>query len=293
MTLAAGAPNLAQAEALVLAAELPPLLAEAERLAASFSIGEHGRKRSGDGADFWQYRRSQPGDPASSIDWRQSARSEHLYVRETEWTASQPVWLWVDGSGSMGWHSSPSLESKHHRALLLALTMAALLLKSGERVGVLGADEPPAQGRALLARIGQSLISSCGAVPPERQLAQGGHLLMISDFLPPNDDRSTRIRRWAEAGVKGHLLQVLDPAEEDFTFQGRLRLEGLEGEAPLPLDKAEELRDTYARRLAELRRSLHNATHPLGWSFETHLTAQPARDGAWALHRRLAGASRV
>ena len=289
MAEGATARQLAQAEAQALAAELPPLLAEAERLAASLTIGEHGRRQSGDGTAFWQYRRSQPGDPASAIDWRQSARSQHLYVRETEWSASQPVWLWVDGSASMEWHSGPSVEKKRHRALLLALTIAALLLKSGERVGVLGSDEPPAPGRALLPRLAEALVTACGPVPQERRLAQGGHLLLLSDFLPANDALAEPIRHWAEAGVKGHLLQILDPAEEDLTFKGRLRFEGLEGEAFLTVAKAEDLRQAYAARLADLRQSLAEATKPLGWSFDLHGAEQPARDGALILHRRLAG----
>ena len=289
MAEAEAARQLAQAEAQALAAELPPLLAEAERLAASLTIGEHGRRQSGDGTAFWQYRRSQPGDPASAIDWRQSARSQHLFVRETEWSASQPVWLWVDGSASMDWHSGPSVEKKRHRALLLALAIAALLLKSGERVGVLGSDQPPAAGRALLPRLAEALLTTCGPVPQERRLAQGGHLLLLSDFLPPNDALAEPIRRWAEAGVTGHLLQILDPAEEDLTYQGRLRFEGLEGEEARTIAKTEDLRQAYAARLAGLRQSLTEATKPLGWSFDLHGSGQPAREGALILHRRLAG----
>jgi uncharacterized protein (DUF58 family) len=189
----------------------------------------------------------------------------------------------------MDWHSSPSLEKKRHRALLLALAIAALLLKSGERVGVLGRDEPPAPGRALLPRLAEALVTACGPVPEERRLAQGGHLLLLSDFLPPNDDLAAQIRRWAEAGVTGHLLQILDPAEEDLSFQGRLRVEGLEGEESLIVAKAEDLREAYGARLARLRETLLDATAPLGWSFDCHGTNLPARNGALILHRRLAG----
>lgn len=114
--------------------------------------------------------------------------------------------------------------------------------------------------------------------------------MLLSDFLPPNDALAEQIRRWAEAGVKGHLLQILDPAEEELTFEGRLRFEGLEGEESLTVAKAEELRGAYAARLAGLRQSLAEATKPLGWSFDLHGTGQPAREGALTLHRRLAGA---
>src|SRR5512139_220934 len=86
-----------------LAARLPPLLVAAERVAATVSQGVHGRRRVGDGEAFWQFRRYQPGDSTQRIDWRQSAKTDRVYIRETEWEAAQSVWLWRDGSGSMRW----------------------------------------------------------------------------------------------------------------------------------------------------------------------------------------------
>src|SRR5512134_2605698 len=96
--------RLSRAEAL--AASLPPLLVAAERVAATVSQGVHGRRRVGQGETFWQFRRYQPGDSAQRIDWRQSAKSDRAYLRETEWEAAQSVWLWRDPSASMRWQSS-------------------------------------------------------------------------------------------------------------------------------------------------------------------------------------------
>ena len=77
-----------------LSAHLPPLLVAAERVAATVSQGVHGRRRVGQGETFWQFRRYEFGDSTQLIDWRQSAKSQPLYVRETEWEAAQSVWLW-------------------------------------------------------------------------------------------------------------------------------------------------------------------------------------------------------
>src|SRR5919198_4393785 len=81
-----------------LAATLPPLLVAAERVASTVAQGVHGRRRVGQGDSFWQFRQYEPGDSAARIDWRESAKSQRLYVRETEWEAAQSVWLWRDGS---------------------------------------------------------------------------------------------------------------------------------------------------------------------------------------------------
>ena len=67
------------------AARLPPLVVAAERVAATVMQGVHGRRRSGQGDAFWQFRPYLPGDDAARVDWRQSAKSDRLYLRETEW----------------------------------------------------------------------------------------------------------------------------------------------------------------------------------------------------------------
>ena len=104
---------------------LPPLLLAAERIATTVAQGVHGRRRVGQGETFWQFRRYQPGDPTPTIDWRQSGKTDHVYVRQMEWEAAQSLWLWCDRSPSMDWRSDKSLPSKYERATLLALALAA------------------------------------------------------------------------------------------------------------------------------------------------------------------------
>src|SRR5271156_3722483 len=79
-----------------LAAAMPRLIREARRVAATVIHGLHGRRRAGPGENFWQYRRFVSGEPAARIDWRRSARDDHLYVREQEWEAAHTVWIWPD-----------------------------------------------------------------------------------------------------------------------------------------------------------------------------------------------------
>ena len=130
---AAASKKPARREAEGLAARLPPLLIAALRVAATVEQGVHGRRRIGTGDAFWQFRQYQPGEPATRIDWRQSAKSDRLFLRETEWAAAQSVWFWRDASASMDWHSAPGLPRKRERAELLTLALASLLLRAGER----------------------------------------------------------------------------------------------------------------------------------------------------------------
>jgi Uncharacterized conserved protein (some members contain a von Willebrand factor type A (vWA) domain) len=95
-----------------LAAPLPPLMAEAEHLAQTVLLGLHGRRRAGQGDEFWQYRPVAIGDEARMIDWRRSAKSDAQYVREKEWQIAQSVILWVDNAAAMGFRSSDRLPTK-------------------------------------------------------------------------------------------------------------------------------------------------------------------------------------
>src|ERR1700682_6164241 len=125
-----------------LAATMPRLILEARRVAATVIHGLHGRRRAGSGENFWQYRRFVSGEAASRVDWRRSARDDHLYVRELEWEAAHTVWIWTDRSPSMVFASPMVRDSKLFRALVIALALAEVLVEAGERVGIPGLTRP-------------------------------------------------------------------------------------------------------------------------------------------------------
>ena len=280
-----------------LAAPLPPLLVAAERVAATVAQGVHGRRRVGSGETFWQFRRYQSGDPAAAIDWRQSARSQHLFVRETEWEAAESVWLWRDASPSMRYRSRAASAEKIERASLLALALAVLLARAGEYVALLGRDGAPSTGRAALARMTAALDPAAApetapSLPPFDRLPRDAQVVLIGDFLSPLADIVAHVKRIAAAGIKGHLLQVLDPAEEDLPFAGRARIEGLEDEAALTLGRVENLRAAYVARIEARRDSLGALCSRLGWTFAGHRTDRPPAHALMALYAGLSGHER-
>lgn len=279
-----------------LGATLPALLVAAERVAAVVWQGVHGRRRVGPGETFWQFRPYQQGDAAQAVDWRQSARSDRLYVREREWSVTQTIWLWYDSSPSMAWSSRSGLPQKKERAQILLLALASLLLRGGERVGLLGDVDPPSWGRATLNRLGRVVergdLPQSGGLPAPAALARHATLLLIGDFLSPLPAIEARLRAIAAAGLKGHLLQVLDPAEEALPYEGRVRFEGMEGEGGLVIRRTEDIREAYVERLAAHRAGLAALARGLGWSFATHRTEIPPQVALLALHGLLAANSR-
>jgi len=272
-------------------AHLPPLLVAANRIAATVMQGVHGRRRVGPGDTFWQFRHYQPGDPVGRIDWRQTAKAGNTFIREHEWIAAQSVWLWCDGSASMDYTSSRRLKPKAERARLLTLALASLLMRAGEHVALCGEGRLPGSSRAVLARMAQTLARDGGQaanVPPLEPLPRYANIVLFSDFLGPWDEIAAAVGTFAARGLRGHLVQVLDPAEESLPFAGRIRFEGMEDEGDTLINRTETVRGRYHDRLAARREALVDTAHRNGWSFTLHHTDRPASEALLALYTDMA-----
>ncbi len=268
-----------QAEAL--GATLPPLLVEAERVAATVAQGVHGRRKAGTGESFWQFRPYVAGD--TRIDWRRSARSAQLHVRETEWDAAQTVALWRDASPAMRWRSTTDLPEKAERAELLLLALASLLLRASERVRLLGVD---AAGRTL-----PQLAASLAMQSPALQALPPAHgtAVLFGGFLDDLGPLTRFLGACAGLPVRGHLIQILDPAEADLPYRGRVRFVGRDDPRATLVPRVETIRDAYQARLAARQSELAKLCASAGFSFATHLTSAPPQTPLLALYQGLGG----
>jgi uncharacterized protein (DUF58 family) len=274
-----------------LAERLPGLLVEAERVAATVAQGVHGRRRTGIGETFWQFRPYQPGDDRTDIDWRQSARSRQLFVRQQEWEAAQSVWLWCDLSPSMRYRSERRLPAKADRAILLTLALAALLVRGGERVALLGSGERPRPGRAGLERLTRALAGAAERrerLPPPADLPRFSSLVLISDFLEPIEELAGRLAPWVGAGVRGCLLQIADPAEELLPYGGRVLFEGLENDGRVLVGNVAAARSCWQEIWRAHRDEVERLATRRGWRALRHRTDAGAQAALLALYQTLA-----
>lgn len=277
----------------LLAARVPALLVEAQRVSHTVTHGIHGRRRAGPGETFWQFRHFENSDSAGSIDWRRSASSDHLYVREREWEAAHTAWLWPDLSASMQFQSHLSSTTKAERAIVLALAMGELLVRGGERIGLLG--ERPRTGRSAVRKLAESISRHLGedndtkSLPPAAAVGRFSECILFSDFLEPLDVLAPRLEWLAVQGVRGYLVQILDPAEETLPYAGRTEFVASEGGDQMIAGRAETLRERYSNRLTAHRQALAEELRRLEWSLLLHHTDRPAEEVLLALHARLAG----
>ncbi len=270
-----------------LAATLPPLLVAAERVASIVAQGVHGRRRVGMGETFWQYRRYQPGDATTLIDWRQSAKTLHLFVRENEWEAAESMWLWCDASPSMRYRSPLATAEKAERAALLVLALAVLLVRGGEHIALLGAADRPSTGGGgldrLVARIERG-AETAASLPPAEALPRHAQVVLVGDLLSPFSEVEALVKHYAGRGVKGHLVQTTDPAEEALPFVGRTRFQGMEGEGEILVGRPETVRADYVARFVAHRESVADLARAVGWTFAVHHTDRPAQSALLALY---------
>jgi uncharacterized protein (DUF58 family) len=272
-----------------LAARLPRLILEARRVASTIIHGLHGRRRAGQGENFWQYRRFMSGEPAAQIDWRRSARDDHLYVREREWEASHTIWLWADRSRSMDFNSHLTEWSKLDRALVVSFALSDVLVEGGERVGIPGLMRPTAN-RNIIEKVAQTIVHDTAArpsLPPNFVPAAFSEVLLLSDFWSPIADFRKIIGQLAANGARGHVVQVVDPAEESFPYAGRIEFIESEGLGSVTAGRAETWRDDYQRLLASHRAALRAECEQFGWSFTVHRTDRGPTELLFAIHARM------
>lgn len=268
-------PASLRSSAEALAAPLPPLLAAAEHLAANVVLGDHGRRRSGLGDEFWQYRPLHSGDESRTIDWRRSAQSDALFVREKEWQAAQSVLMWVDRAQSMSFSSDTSLPSKGDTAATVALALAVLLVRGGERVGLMDLKTPARSGQLQLLRLTEALSGGDAAdfgTPDVRGMIAHSRAVLVSDFLGDITPVEKAMTKAADRGVKGAILQILDPQEEAFPFGGRTIFESMGGGLAHETLEAGDLRERYLERLAQRKAKLQELAAMTGWQYHCHHT---------------------
>ncbi len=270
---------------------VPDLLVDARRIANTVISGWHGRRRKGVGENFWQFRPYVEGEAVSRIDWRRSARDDqHTFVRDREWEAAHTVWLWADPSSSMLYKSAGASVSKESRALVLVLAMAELLSRSGERIAWPGLSDPftARNGAERLATV----LAQAADVPSRPDLLsirRFSDFVVASDFIDPVEETMEWLDVLARHGVRAHLVEIADPAEETFPYSGRTEFVDPETQQKYTAGRAETLTQEYRRLYLARREALASWCTRLGWSYTVNHTDRLASEALIRIHTALSG----
>jgi uncharacterized protein (DUF58 family) len=265
-------------------AALPAIMMDARRAAASIVMGEHGKRRAGAGDAFWQHREWVNGESIRQIDWRRSARSDKLFVRERERQVPALLQVWCDGRTGMNWTSDPAIATKAQRGFVLGLALAIAVRSGGERVCALGLGTPLSNELAFAEHLMQS-----GQSAPNR--FQAGQVLMISDGLEAPEIWELRAKQVAAA--RAHLIVVLvaDKAEQDFPFEGRVSFTGAADDVPIVVGRAQNAQADYVAAYRSHLATVENAILSAGGQVFHHVTSAPAVPALLQLAAALDGAA--
>jgi uncharacterized protein (DUF58 family) len=188
--------------------------------------------------------------------------------------------------------------TKAERAVVLALALAALLSDAGERVGLPGLM-PAQTGRNTPALVMETLVRLLSAPLPlslpqaKERLGRHSELAIFSDFLEPADKLASAFSGIARQGVRGHTVQILDPAEESLPYQGRVEFFDEETRVRYVAERAEALREGYQQRMAAHKAAIAFHAGGLGWTPFLHHTNRPAVEALLPIHMHLSGLEKV
>ncbi|EJF94585.1 DUF58 domain-containing protein [Bartonella taylorii] len=274
------------------AAKMPYFLLQARQIAKTLISGRHGQRKRGNGENFWQFRPYVEGESITRIDWRRSARDEHTYLREHELQMTQTVWLWPDQSASMHYCSRFSKISKGDHAIILTLALASLLAQSGERIAIPNLM-PPTMASNVLERMALALANhqSENPFPNFSTITRFSHAIIISDFLDHPEKIIQHLTILSTKQVTAHLIEIADPAEENFPYKGRTEFSDPETKEKHIFGKAENLRKHYCKLYQARRQKLANFCSRQGWTYHVSTTNQPFKETILHLANKMGSSS--
>jgi len=226
--------------------------------------GMHRSPHQGASIEFAEHKEYSPGDEIKHVDWKVYGRLDKYYVKKFEHETNLRAFMVIDGSASMGYGADGML-TKFDYAATVATTLAYLLLKQQDAVGLMKFDQavaevlPPRSRMTHLAAMADLLEKSkvrggtdIGAALQVlvEQHKKRGMVLVFSDFFG-NDERAfAMVRNLVGRGHDVVVLQVLDGDELDFPFKEMTLFEGLESEHKL-LVEPQIVRREYLQRMRE------------------------------------------
>ncbi|EJF86596.1 DUF58 domain-containing protein [Bartonella rattimassiliensis] len=256
--------------------KMPYFLLQARHIANTLITGWHRQRKHGNGENFWQFRPYVEGESIARIDWRRSARDENTYLREREWQMTQTVWLWPDQSASMHYCSRFSKISKGNYAIILTLAVATLLARSGEHIAMPNLM-PPTMTSNVVEQIAFALEnrSDENSFPDLSTITRSSHAIIISDFLDYPEKIIQHLTVLFTKKVTAHLIEIADPAEENFPYAGRTEFFDPETKEKHVFAKVENLRNNYCKLYKARRQELANFCARQGWSYHVSTTDKP------------------
>jgi uncharacterized protein (DUF58 family) len=171
----------------------------------------------------------------------------------------------------------------------VAFALAEVLVQGGERVGIPGLLRPTAS-RNVIEKMAQAILHDPlerASLPMSFAPSALAEIVLLSDLWSPIGEVQQTVSQLSATGAHGHVVQIVDPAEESFPYSGRVEFIEPEGAGSVTAGRAETWRTDYQALVARHRAQIRAETDRLGWSFAVHRTDRPASELLLVLHSRM------
>ncbi|MCB1531600.1 MAG: DUF58 domain-containing protein [Alphaproteobacteria bacterium] len=255
------------------ASDIQSLMLTAQKAADSAMHGERAQRKAGSGEKFWQFREYVQGDRPQDIDWRQSAKTQRIYIRQKEWQSTQNTLLWCSHSPRMDF-TSGSWDSKQGSANIITMALTILIARAHEKVGLLNHAQA-GRSEKTLESIANILCgkNSAGTLPSlTRPIPKDSAVILVSDFLDEIEEIKTQLATIAEQSDNVVIIQTLDPAELSLPYEGRVVFEGVHESDQETVQNVASIRAQYQTKITAHIEALKTLCVNYGWHYLLHKT---------------------
>ncbi|MDR0336625.1 MAG: DUF58 domain-containing protein [Planctomycetaceae bacterium] len=243
----------------------------AQFIIKGFMHGLHASPLHGFSVEFSEHRKYTQGDDPSDIDWLVYAKTEKYYIKKYEAETNLTGYLAIDSSRSMGYTYRQEM-TKFDYSVCLAAALAYLMIHQQDPVGLVTFGETINQSLKPQSRRAQlgTILSILSKLQPTGQtniaaslmqlaamLKRQSMVMIFSDLLGDADEILKALHRLRHSGHDVILFHVLDEAETQFPFHGRVELVNPESDEKIP-GSAEALKQGYLDALEEFRYRFRN-----------------------------------
>lgn len=270
-------------------ARLDGLELKARMIVEGYVSGWHKSPYHGFSVEFAEHRDYVPGDDLRYVDWKVYGKSDRYYLKQYDEETNFACHLLVDTSESMSYRSEPTAWTKLAFAQHLAAALAYLVIRQQDAVGLATFDHAVGQVLrpastpmhlsqlcALLDRAEPGGESAIGPILHElaERFKRRGLVIILSDFFDDPEAVQLGLKHFRHRRHDVLLLQIIDPAEQDFPFTEPTLFHGLE-RWPDQMTDPRALRSAYQSEFADFLRSLQGGARDLRMDYQLLRTDQP------------------
>jgi uncharacterized protein (DUF58 family) len=282
-------------------AQISDLTLRSRRLVEGAISGQHRSPFHGFNVEFAEYREYTPGDDLRRLDWRVFARTDRHYIKQYEEESNVRVTFLVDASASMNYRGARTILSKFDYASTLVVSLAMLLSRQQDPVGLVLFDEAattvlPASATQAQIQVLSALLERC---KPARKTELGGLLLsladqfrrrnllvIVSDLFTDLNALYDGLNRLRFSGHEVLVMQVLDRDELELPFEGPTIFRDIEGEEEL-FAEPWAFRRSYQNAMKEFLEGVRQECGARGYDHVRFLTDEPLGSAlSFFLHSR-------